>query len=421
MLDSIQSLLPPGTSSAALRVLCVGFESDSLTELERLLHTLGPIPVGRVVIHSRKIDPATYLGKGKIEEIAEQLLELTAQGVIFDGELSPNQLKNLEKHFQLPILDRPGVIIEIFSHHARTREAKTQVELARLQYLLPRLTHFWSHFERQRGGGTGSRGMGEKQFEVDRRLVKARIAVLRQRLVLIEKERGVQRQGRKQLFKVALVGYTNAGKSTLLNALTWSEVRAEDLLFATLDASVRSLTPHSHPPVVLIDTVGFINQLPPALVASFHSTLEELKEADLLVHVVDASHPNARQQLEVTEQILESLGVGEKPRLLVLNKADQIDGPGARNRLRILAPKALVVSSLKKKDMQKLREQILQFFYQKLELWEVLIPYGAGKLEAELYEFGVVEQKRHLEKGTFFRLKIDHVQAKKLELGRYKL
>jgi GTP-binding protein HflX len=372
-------------------------------------------------VSSKRINPATYIGKGKIDEIKAVLETGKFHAVIVDVELSPNQLRNLEKELGKAILDRPGVIIEIFSRHARTKESKTQVALARLQYLLPRLSHFWNHFERQRGGSPGSRGMGEKQIEVDRRLVKDRISVLRERLAGIERERNVQRAGRKDVLKVALVGYTNAGKSTLLNALTHSNVRAEDKLFATLDASVRTLDPHSHPPIVAIDTVGFISQLPPALVASFRSTLEELRQADLLVHVVDASHPKAREQLEVTEKVLEELGVHEKPRMTVLNKSDQVEEGPFRNRIKLIAPGAMVVSALNPDDVIRLRDAILENFRKTMEVWEIMIPYSESKLEAQLHAHGSVEVHRHLEKGTFYRLRMEDSWAKKLGLEKYKL
>jgi GTP-binding protein HflX len=324
-------------------------------------------------------------------------------------------------------LDRPGVIIEIFSRHARTKESKTQVELAKLQYLLPRLAHFWTHFERQRGG-IGQKGMGEKQIEVDRRLVKKRMSVLRQRLLDIEKERGVQRAGRQDVLKVALVGYTNAGKSTLLNALTQSRVLAEDKLFATLDASVRSIDPDCHPPVVAIDTVGFISRLPPTLVASFRSTLEELHEADLLLHVVDGSSPQAKEQMQVTEKILEDLGVGMTPRLAVLNKADRLESAGGRNLARVIGRSEgaagsipILVSALNLEDVKRLREKILEHFRQKLELWEVVIPYSESRLDAQLHAHGSIEKQTHIEKGTFYRLRILGGWAKKLNLSRYRL
>jgi len=286
--------------------------------------TLQVETVGRVMVTSRKISPATYIGAGKAEEVKNALAALDATAAIFDFELTPNQLRNLEKAVGQAVLDRSGVIIEIFTRHARTKESKTQVELARLQYLLPRLTHLWSHFERQRGGGATSRGMGEKQIEVDRRLVKKRMSVLRDRLAEIERERVVQRAGRKDVLKVALVGYTNAGKSTLLNALTEGDVLVEDKLFATLDPTSRRLRFPSEREIIITDTVGFIRDLPKDLVAAFRATLEELEEADLLLHVVDAADPAREAQIRAVERILEELKLNEKPRLIVFNKCDRL-------------------------------------------------------------------------------------------------
>jgi GTPase len=421
MLESTESLLPkPSRASEKLRVVCVGLESESLDELDRLLTTLGVQPATRILATNRNVNPATYIGKGKVDEL-KQALELSdSEAVIVDVELSPNQLRNLEKAIGKSVLDRPGVIIEIFSRHARTKEAKTQVELARLQYLLPRLAHFWTHFERQRGG-IGMKGMGEKQIEVDRRLVKKRMLVLRERLGAIERERKIQRAGRADLLKVALVGYTNAGKSTLLNALTHSDVRAEDKLFATLDPSVRALDPNCHPPIVAIDTVGFISNLPPSLVASFRSTLEELHQADLLLHVVDGSSSQGREQLRVTEEVLEELGLKDKPKLTVVNKTDLLKTPGDRNRARLVAPGALSVSAFNRDDMRKLRDRILEHFKGSLELWEIVVPYAESKLDAQLHAYGSIERSRHLEKGTFYKLRIDAGWAKKLELGKYRV
>jgi GTP-binding protein HflX len=263
--------------------------------------------------------------------------------------------------------------------------------------------------------------MGEKQIEVDRRLIKKRISVLQQRLKDIEKERQVQRAGRQDVLKVALVGYTNAGKSTLLNALTQSNVLAENKLFATLDASVRTLDPDSHPPIVAIDTVGFINKLPPSLVASFRSTLEELEEADLLLHVVDAGHAQGREQVEVTEQILADLKVDSKPRITVLNKADQLKNPAERNRAKLTFPGAVMVSALNRDDVIRLRDLILEHFRRHLEVIEVLVPYSESRLEAMLHAHGSIEVSRHLEKGTFYRLRIEKSWAQKLNLEKYRL
>lgn len=442
MLEANESLLPKPTKKGAdgrparLRVVCIGTEDHPLDELIRLLDTLGTDVAGSVIASTRKISPATYITQGKLEG-ARSLLESTgADGVVIDVELSPNQLRNAEAFLGKPVIDRPGVIIEIFSSHARTKEAKVQVELARLEYILPRLAHLWSHFERQRGGsgggGAGQRGMGEKQIEVDRRLVKKRMSVLRDRLAEIIKERAIQRAKRKEVLKVALVGYTNAGKSTLLNALTRSKVLAEDKLFATLDSSVRMLTPDSHPPVVAVDTVGFVSRLPPELVASFRSTLEELKEADLLLHVVDGSSPTAREELEVTVQVMKELEVENTPRITVLNKMDLLraDTAGAagalaqslarRNLARIVAPGAFSLSALNLEEVGRLREVILEHFKSKLEAYEIVVPYSESKLEALVHKHGSVDRVKHLEKGTFMRVRMEEQWAKKLGLEKYR-
>lgn len=420
MLENKNTLLPAFDERQDLRVICIGFEEPSLDELDRLLGTLDAKAMSRYWVPLRKIHPGTYLGSGKLAEIAEEVLENRAEFAVIDTDLSPNQLKNIEKILGIPTIDRAGIILEIFSRHAQTKEAKTQVELARTEYLLPRLTHFWNHFERQRGGGVGNRGMGEKQLEVDRRLLQKRMSLLKRRLETLGRHRVVQRKLRSDILKVALVGYTNAGKSTLLNALTQSRVLSEDKLFATLDSSARALDPDSHPPVVAIDTVGFIRNIPTHLIASFRSTLEELHEADLLVHVVDSSSPEARQQYEVTEKTLEELDLREKPRVTVFNKVDLVSDPGARNRLKILSPGARFVSALDSSEVEKLRRDLLNHFKSRLELWEVTVPHDQSRLQSKLYEFGSVERVNHIEKGTFFRVRISKEWAEKLELNRFR-
>lgn len=416
MLERTESLLP---ERRALGAVVVGFEADSIEELGRLLATLGIKVAVSMPVTLRAISPATYIGKGKLEEVGEAVTSLHAGLVAVDADLSPNQLRNLENKLQLPVLDRAGVIIEIFSRRARTREAKVQVELARLEYLLPRLAHFWTHFERQRGG-IGLKGMGEKQIEVDRRLLKTRISTLKIRLREIEKERSVQRSGRSGVLQVSLVGYTNAGKSTLLNALTGSRVLTEDKLFATLDSTARALDPPSHPPIVVVDTVGFISKIPPTLVASFRSTLEELRYSDLLIHVVDTSSEQAYEQIEVTKKTLTDLELDSKPCITVLNKADRLSHSGARNRARTLVPGAVLISAIEPSDISKVREKILTHFEKVLQTWEVVVPYSDARLESRIRDSGRVEQVKYLKKGTFIRVKISDPVAEKLGLTRYK-
>jgi len=419
MIENSESLLPKGPLAA----LTLGVESESLDELDRLLDTLSVKTGIRVEAPVRRIVAGTYFGTGKLDEVrlmaeaADPKIDL----FVLDVDLTPRQLQNIEKILGRPVIDRTGIILEIFSRHARTREAKTQVELAKLQYVLPRLAHLWNHFERQRGGGVGNKGMGEKQIEVDRRLVKKRIQILRGRLKEIEKERVVQRSSRENLMKVALVGYTNAGKSTLLNALTRSKVLAEDKLFATLDSTVRALNPDSHPPVVAIDTVGFISRIPTDLIASFRSTLEEIREADLILHVVDASSSRAREQYETTCSVLKDLECDGKETLVVLNKADLLTSPSALNRARIAVPGAARISALDEAAVSRFREQILNHFKTRMESYDLMIPYHEGKLQAQISEFGSITQTRYLEKGIFLQVMLDSSIARKLDVRRYSM
>lgn len=417
MIENSESLLPRGN----IKAVTLGVDEESLSEMDRLLETLGVQIVGKHCAPIRRIQAGTYFGTGKLQEVKAQSPD--AEVLILDVELTPKQMQNIEKIFQLPVLDRAGVILEIFSRHARTREAKTQVELAKLQYILPRLVRLWSHFERQRGGGGGggaaNRGMGEKQIEVDRRLVKRRIGVLKQQLLEIEKERRVQRGSRNHLLKVALVGYTNAGKSTLLNALTESRVLAEDKLFATLDATVRALNPDSHPPVVAIDTVGFIQNIPTSLIASFKSTLEEIREADLIVHVVDASSDRAREQYETTVDVLKELECDQKESMVVLNKMDLVQGAGKLNLAKTIVPGATRISALDIPAVRELRDRILDHFRKKMKVWDLVIPYSEGKLLAKLQQFGSVQKTRYLDKGIFLQVKLESSIGQKLGIQRY--
>ena len=293
---------------------------ECLKELAFLLETAGGIPVKTVIQKLDRPDSRTYIGSGKLEEVVEYKNALNADFIVFDDELSPAQLRNLEKAFDCRILDRTTLILDIFAKRARTSIAKTQVELAQLQYMLPRLTRMWTHLERQRGG-IGMRGPGESQIETDRRLITEKITLLKERLKDIDKQKVQQRKNRESLVRVALVGYTNVGKSTLMNLLSKSDVFAENKLFATLDTTVRKVVVDNLP-FLLTDTVGFIRKLPHGLVESFKSTLDEVCEADLLMHVVDISHPDYEQQIESVNKTLDEIGAADKPTIMVFNKID---------------------------------------------------------------------------------------------------
>ncbi|MCQ2294464.1 MAG: GTPase HflX [Bacteroidales bacterium] len=293
---------------------------ECLAELAFLLDTAGGVAVKQVVQKLDRPDTRTYVGSGKLQEIKEYKNALDADFLVFDDELSPAQLRNLEREFECRILDRTTLILDIFAKRARTSIAKTQVELAQLQYMLPRLTRMWTHLERQRGG-IGMRGPGETQIETDRRLITEKIALLKEKLLDIDKQKVQQRKNRESLVRVALVGYTNVGKSTLMNLLSKSDVFAENKLFATLDTTVRKVV-LANLPFLLTDTVGFIRKLPHGLVESFKSTLDEVKEADLLLHIVDISHPDYEEQINAVNRTLEEIGASGKPTILVFNKID---------------------------------------------------------------------------------------------------
>lgn len=294
---------------------------EYLDELSFLAETLGIRAVKTVTQKLEHPDVATFVGKGKLEEIREYARALNVDKVIFDDDLSPSQLRNLEKILQINIFDRSLLILEIFLKRAKTSQARTQVELARYQYLLPRLTRMWTHLERQRGG-TGTRGgAGEKEIETDRRMIRNQIAVLKKKLEKIDRQNITQRKGRSNITRVALVGYTNVGKSTLMNLLSGSEVFAENKLFATVDSTVRKVVIDGIP-FLLSDTVGFIRKLPHTLVESFKSTLDEIREADLLLHVVDVSHPGFEAQIDIVNKTLTEIHAGDKPAILVFNKMD---------------------------------------------------------------------------------------------------
>jgi GTP-binding protein HflX len=318
-----------------------------LSELARLADTAGALVVGQLWQERARPDPATLVGRGKAEEVSREAARLGAGTIVFDDELTPAQIRNLEKTTEAKVIDRSAVILDIFARRARTREAKIQVELAQMEYLLPRLTRRWTHLSRQAGGSgsLGLKGVGETQLELDRRLIRRKIARLKVDLGRIEKGRAVRRMERDGIFKVALVGYTNAGKSTLFNALGGEGALVEDRLFATLDPTVRRCRSTDGSHFLLIDTVGFLRKLPHDLVASFRSTLEETVSADLLVHVVDLSHPRYEEQMVTTTEVLAEMDVLDRPTVTVLNKADAVKEPGIIERARGVHPDALIVSA----------------------------------------------------------------------------
>ena len=354
--------------------------------------------VGEVTQQIDKPNPSTYLGKGKVEELRMAIEEKNASLIVFDDELSPSQGKNIEDATGQRVMDRAELILDIFATRARSSEAKMQVELAQLQYMLPRLTRMWAHLEKFRGG-IGVRGPGETQLETDRRLINQRIKQLKTRLEDVQKSREVQRAGRRDAFRASLVGYTNAGKSSILRAIgNAPEVFVEDRLFATLDPLTREIDLGENTKVLVTDTVGFIRKLPHNLVASFRATLEEVNEADLLLHVIDASHPNWEEQRQVVDQVLAELGAAEKPVLYVFSKVDALPVPeleALKERIGNLLPDAGVfVSSVREGGLEPLRRALSAAARKGMEVAEIRLRADDGKLLAEIYRTGSVLSQR---------------------------
>lgn len=425
----------PGVTDDELR--------SSLDELGRLGKTLGLDVVGRIVQRRTALSPAAVLGEGKLRELAratggpglapeaedegdgdagerpaseeateapgeeagadDALAALRASVVLVDHELTPSQARHLERISGAEVLDRTSVILGIFHRHARTREARLQVEIARLGYLAPRLRESGRGRDRQ-GGGIGGRGAGESAMELDRRKIRDRIAELRAELARIEGESATKRKRRAQAHTVALVGYTNAGKSSLMRALTGSGVLVEDKLFATLDTTVRALQPETVSRILVSDTVGFIKKLPHDLVASFRSTLEEARDAELLLHVVDASDPAFPAQAAVTREVLAEIGADESPRLLLLNKIDRVD-EARRDALAREWPDAIPLSAKQPADVAALRERIVSFFERDAVEAELLVPYARARVVAEAHSLCRVLEETHGEHGTLLRVR----------------
>jgi GTPase len=405
--------------------------ASSIAELERLATTLGLEPIARITQRRPSLAPGVVLGDGKLKELAEYTggtgvvpsyvkpghrvdpeppdeppadkPEPRAKVVLVDHDLTPTQQRNLERATGADVLDRSSVILEIFHRHARTREARLQVEIARLRYLAPRLRESTDRGDRVRGG-IGGKGAGESALELDRRRIRDRIAELRHELAQIEGGSRTRRERRSELPTVALVGYTNAGKSSLMRALTGSDVYVADKLFATLDTTVRRLAPITDPPILITDTVGFIKKLPHDLVASFRSTLDEAADADLLLHVVDAADPALADQIAVTREVLRDIGAEELPTWLLLNKIDRVDAAG-RAALADRYPGAIQLSAKDRDDVATLRDRLVVEFVGAVEEAELVVPWTAQRLVHEIHEHTKVLAEAHDDAGTRFRVR----------------
>ncbi len=357
--------------------------SDPLEELRGLATTAGATVVGGLCQRRLKINPASYIGKGKLQELQEQVQAADADVVIFDNDLSPGQIRNLEKATQVKVLDRSELILDIFATRARSHEARLQVELAQLEYALPRLRQMWTHLGRIEGG-IGTRGPGETQLEEDRRLVDLRIRDLKARLVEVQARKEREVQSRREEHTVSLVGYTNAGKSTLMNALTGAGVYVEDKLFSTLDTRTRQWHLKDWGRVLLSDTVGFIRDLPHHLIASFKATLEEARQARLLLHVVDASNEHAEEQIQAVNKVLAELGCADKPTLLVLNKVDRVADPSLVQVLQKHHPRSVAVSAARRQGLDALQEAVIEMLSADFANAAVETNAGNGKVLAYL-------------------------------------
>lgn len=418
-----------GHKATLVSIVCSNFEFHntedstlkSLNELRELLKTLG-VEAGEQHFQNRnKVDPATMLGEGKLIEIAEAAKAEDSSMLVFDFELTASQMRNIKKLTGLDVVDRCMVILEIFAQHARTKEAKIQIEISRLNYMLPRLQTLWTHFSKQKGG-IGLKGEGEQQLELDRRIIRERIAFFKGQLKEIAKTRTEQRKRRTgKVVTAALVGYTNAGKSTLMNKLCKVDVLAENKLFATLDSTFRTLNPDSKPPMVLIDTVGFIQNLPNTLVEGFRSTLESALEADLLIIVCDLSDPNYKQHLNVTQEVLDELNIDQKDQIVVFTKKDQIqDAFLPKIAMRNLKA-SFLVSSHDKEDINNLREYVIDYFLSKQEHFDLFIPFAHGQAHSQVMGNANILKTHHHENGTYYRIRIPDFIFKQLGLNEYVL
>ena len=367
-----------------------------LDELKGLAVTAEYDPVAELTQRLSEINPKTFIGSGKVEELKHAVIHHSPEVVIFDEELSPRQNRELEKILKCRVIDRPWLILEIFSHHARTREAKTQVELARLKYALPRLTKMWGHLSRQRGG-IGMKDVGETQIQLDQRMIRNEIHKLEKKLKQIDREKKTQRKSRQGTFKVALVGYTNVGKSSLMNKLTGANTLVENKLFATLDPTVRKIKKNFPYPVLLSDTVGLIKKLPHDLVASFKSTLDEVRDADLLIHVIDISHPEYKNQLQTTDDLLIQMGMDEIEVILVFNKIDSIEDIEILEKTHEKFPSAVSISCKKNEGIDVLRQKIIIQYEKRLSPYLMELEHSQAGIISQIRKFALIVKEDYKE------------------------
>jgi GTP-binding protein HflX len=399
---------------------------DDLVELTALAETAGAIVVDRFQQKLHKINPSTYIGKGKVVQLGERVKRYKADVIIFDNDLSPAQIRDLEEAVQVKVVDRSELILDIFATRAQTKQAKLQVELAQLEYTYPRLTQMWSHLDTVAGaaggagtpgavGAIGTRGPGEQQLEIDRRLVSKRISELKEELEGIDLRKLREIKGRKDLFQVCIVGYTNAGKSTLLNALTDAGVLAEDRLFATLDTRTRKWSPCRGGEVLLSDTVGFVRNLPHQLVASFKATLEEAVFADLLLHVIDVANPEVMNQIESVNKVLADIGCGEKPVLEVFNKVDAITEIGQLELLQTLHPESVSISAKTCLGLDELSRKVSQFYRGRDVVLRVLSSQANGKVQSFLRAHGQILNEQYVDSSVIIDVRMGQKQLPELE------
>ena len=392
---------------------------ESLQELQQLAETAGIEVVCATIQPRNRPNPTYFIGEGKVQEELKPLVEeLDADAVIFDEELSPAQNRNLERVLEVATIDRTGLILQVFAQRALTREARLQVALAQLEYALPRLTRMWTHLSRLATGGGGGRhlrGPGETQLEMDRRWVRRNIAHVRKALDAVEKQRHTQRRNRSEKVKVSLVGYTNAGKSTLFNALTGEAVLAEDKLFATLDSTTRKLDLPQKQQILLSDTVGFIKKLPHQLVAAFKATLEEVLEADLLLHVIDVSHPEAEAQIAAVNVVLEELKATDMPMFMVFNKIDRLKGDEELHLLQCQYPEALPISAQRGDGIPALIDALSHRFAERGTNLSLCIPYTEGKMLDLLHKHGIVLDTEYTAEAVHVKARLPNRYLKSVE------